>query len=306
MEAGDENAIELRGACISFDSVRALDSMSFSVRKGEMFGLVGPDGAGKTTAIRALLGIHALDAGEARVLGLDPIADGPKVKSIAGYLAQRFTLYGDLTVEENLRFFAEIHQVRQVREKLEELLAFTRLGDFRGRRADQLSGGMQKKLALASTLIHTPQVLFLDEPTTGVDPIARREFWSLLSQRVLAGLSVLISTPYLDEAERCARVALVRNGHTLALDTPASLRASLGIRILEVACTPVRRARQLVEGSPRISSVQLFGDRLHVTPRDPDDELRDLFDGLEGVEVRSIRSIVPSLEDVFIARVEES
>lgn len=307
MNAGaPETTIELADAHLAFGKNKALDGMSFRVRAGEMFGLVGPDGAGKTTAIRALLGLLPLDGGSARVLGLDPIADAPAVKAQVGYLAQRFTLYGDLTVGENLEFFGALHHVEGLEPRIEELLAFTRLAPFRDRRGDQLSGGMQKKLALACTLVHTPRAIFLDEPTTGVDPVSRREFWGLLSRLLLGGISVLLSTPYLDEAERCTRVALVRAGRTIALDTPAALRASLGERPLEIVCKPVRTVRDHLAQSPRVKTVHLFGDRVHVLTSDPADDLRDLLATLPDVEVRSVRRIDPSLEDVFIRRVEAS
>lgn len=299
-------ALELLDAVLAYGDIRALDGMSFTVRSGEMFGLVGPDGAGKTTAIRTLLGLLPLDAGTARVLGYDPVAHGRLVKPKVGYLSQRFTLYGDLTVQENIEFFGEVHRVDDIPTRRERLLDFTRLGRFRTRRADRLSGGMQKKLALACTLIHTPDVLFLDEPTTGVDPISRREFWGLLSDLLLQGLSVLLTTPYLDEAERCGRVALVRSGRTLALDTPGHLRASLGILVTEIVCEPVREARDLLAREPRVAEVQLFGDRVHLFPRQKDDDLEDLARALPGVTVHSVRRIVPSLEDVFIRRVEEA
>lgn len=296
--------IELHDARLSFGEVPALDGMSFTVGPGEMFGLVGPDGAGKTTAIRVLLGLLTLDSGIARVLGLDPVTDAATVKARVGYLAQRFTLYGDLTVEENIEFFGSLHRVRDQKERIQKLLDFTRLGPFRNRRGDHLSGGMQKKLALACTLVHTPDVIFLDEPTTGVDPISRREFWALLSTLLSEGISILLSTPYLDEAERCTRVALVRSGRTLAVDTPAALRRSLGIRPLEIVCRPVREARDRLLADGRVEAVHLFGDRLHVTTRDPDDDLADLLRAIGDVEIRSVRRIEPSLEDVFIERAE--
>ncbi len=226
------------------------------------------------------------------------------MRHVVGYLAQRFTLYGDLTVQENIDFFGQVHRVKDLAARRERLLEFTRLGRFRDRRGDKLSGGMQKKLALACTLVHTPKALFLDEPTTGVDPVSRREFWTLLSQLLLEGLSVVLTTPYLDEAERCGRVALVRAGRTLAFDRPAALREALGVRVLEIVCAPVRRARDLLSQSPRIQELQLFGDRLHVFPRDPADALADLVQKLEGVEVKSVRAVEPSLEDVFIRRIE--
>jgi len=293
-------AAELSEARLAFGPVTALDGMSFAVRPGEMFGLVGPDGSGKTTAIRALLGLLPLQGGAARVLGRDPAAGD---RGAVGYLSQRFTLYGDLTAQENLEFFGEVHRVPELRARRDRLLAFTRLERFRRWRADRLSGGMQKKLALACTLVHTPRVLFLDEPTTGVDPVSRRELWGLLSELILGGMSILLTTPYLDEAERCGRLALVRAGRTLACDTPAALRASRPVRLLEVVCSPVRRARDLLAASPRVEEVQPFGDRLHVLPRRRGDDLADLLGTLEGVAVASVRSAEPSLEDVFIWRI---
>jgi len=298
-----EPAVALTDAHLRFGSVVALDGMSFDVMPGEMFGLVGPDGAGKTTAIRALLGLLPLDSGTAQVLGHDPARRDRDLKGAVGYLSQRFTLYGDLTVDENLEFFGQIHGVKDLGRRIDQLLLFTRLQRFRTWRADRLSGGMQKKLALACTLVHTPRVLFLDEPTTGVDPMSRRELWGLLSELLASGLSVLLTTPYLDEAERCARVALVRGGRTLACDTPAALRALRPASILEVVCAPVRRARDLLVQSPRVEEVQLFGDRLHVFPRVPEDALTDVLAGLSGVSVSTVRRVQPSLEDVFIWRV---
>ncbi len=298
-----EPVVDLRAAHLRYDARAALSGMSFDVRAGEMFGLVGPDGAGKTTAIRVLLGLLPLVGGTARVLGHDPLVDGAAVKSRVGYLSQRFTLYGDLTIEENIEFFGDIHGVRRMGPRLEQLLDFTRLAPFRQRRADRLSGGMQKKLALACTLIHTPDVLFLDEPTTGVDPISRRELWGLLSQLLLQGMAVLLTTPYLDEAERCGRVALVRGGRTLALGTPAELRASWQDEILEVVCHPARQARALLSASSRVREVQLFGDRLHIVPAQRGDALDDLLSTLEGVKITAVRRVPPSLEDVFIRRV---
>jgi ABC-2 type transport system ATP-binding protein len=203
-------------------------------------------------------------------------------------------------VQENVDFFGALHGVKDKGARREQLLDLTHLAEFRGRRADALSGGMQKKLALACTLIHTPKVLFLDEPTTGVDPLSRRELWKLLSGLVVEGLSVLLSTPYLDEAERCARVALVRDGRTLAFDTAPALKASLGARVVEVVCSPVRRARELLAHHPRVQDVRLYGDRVHVFPARAGDDLSDVVRSLAGVGVTAVRTIEPSLEDVFI------
>ncbi|MBN2359458.1 MAG: ABC transporter ATP-binding protein [Deltaproteobacteria bacterium] len=283
----------------------ALTGLGFAVRRGEMFGLVGPDGAGKTTSIRLLLGLLRADRGRVRTLGHDPVAEAGYVKSHVGYLSQRFTLYGDLTVAENIEFFGEIHRVRDMREQMQRLLDFTLLGPYRRRRADQLSGGMQKKLALACTLIHRPQLILLDEPTTGVDPISRREFWTLLHTLIRDGVTVLLTTPYLDEAERCTRVALVRGGRTLVEDDPVRLRQTYGRPTIEVVCDPVRVGRDLLAASSRVAEVQLFGDRLHAVPVAADDGLTDLVADLaaQGVQVHHQRPVVPSLEDVFITLV---
>src|SRR5262245_1134832 len=200
--------------------ITALDQASFEVARGEMFGVIGPDGAGKTTAIRVACGLVPIDGGRVSVLGRDPLRDHRAVTQQVGYLSQRFSLYGDLTIDENIAFFAEIHGVARYQAARDRLLEMTQLTPFRARRADRLSGGMKQKLALACTLVHEPQVLLLDEPTTGVDPVSRREFWKLLSEFVTAGLTIVMTTPYLDEAERCARVALLHEGHVLAIDRP--------------------------------------------------------------------------------------
>ncbi len=301
-----DEALSLEDARVAFGGVRGLDGMSLALRPGEMLGLVGPDGAGKTTALRALLGLVPLDAGRATLLGRDPRAADPAERGAVGYLSQRFTLYGDLTVDENLAFFAELFRVRAFRDARERLLGVTRLGPFRRLRADRLSGGMQKKLALACTLVHAPRLLLLDEPTTGVDPVSRREFWQLLSGLLAEGLSVLLTTPYLDEAERCGRVALVRAGRVLACDAPAALRAGLRVRIREVVGAPARAARDLLAREPRVAEVHLFGDRLHVVPRDPADGLDDLLARLPGVTAGAPRDVAPTLEDVFIRRIGEA
>ncbi|HTH24943.1 MAG TPA: ABC transporter ATP-binding protein, partial [Vicinamibacterales bacterium] len=205
-------AIEFQNVVKRYGKVDALRGVTFSVEKGEMFGLIGPDGAGKTTAIRAICGLLHIDEGSIRVLGKDPVKQHRDVTATVGYLSQRFSLYGDLSIDENIAFFAEIHGVRDFQGRRDRLLGMTQLTKFRGRLADQLSGGMKQKLALACTLVHEPQVIVLDEPTTGVDPVSRREFWKLLSQFLAQGITILMSTPYLDEAERCARIALLHEG----------------------------------------------------------------------------------------------
>ena len=298
-----EPVIALSAIRKSFGAVVAVDDLSLSVTSGEMFGLIGPDGAGKTTTLRLVCGLIAADAGAVRVFGQDPY----RVRTVAtrsiGYLSQRFSLYGDLSIDENIEFFARLHGVNDFQSRRTRLLSLTGLAPFRRRLAGQLSGGMKQKLALACTLVHEPRLLVLDEPTTGVDPVARREFWKLLAEFRAAGLTVVMATPYLDEAERCSRVALLGDGRLLALDEPAALQAATDEVVLEVVATPVRVALTVVRERLGAERVQLFGDRLHVRVDDPDDG-RAVAGMLEeqAVEVASVRSITPTLEDVFIER----
>jgi len=220
-------AIDVRGVTRRYGATLALNGLSLQVRRGEMFGLIGSDGAGKTTAIRLMCGLLRPDAGELRVLGHDPVGEHRRLTERVGYLSQRFSLYGDLTIDENVAFFAEIHGVRDYAARRDQLLNLTQLTPFRTRLADRLSGGMKQKLALACTLVHEPELILLDEPTTGVDPVSRREFWKLLSEFLSAGITIVMSTPYLDEAERCHRVALLHDGRLLACDEPSALRAAM-------------------------------------------------------------------------------
>ena len=220
-------AIELSGVTKRYGSTLALDALALQVQRGEMFGLIGSDGAGKTTAIRLMCGLLRADSGGIRVLGDDPVREHRRVTERVGYLSQHFSLYGDLTIDENVAFFAEIHGVRQYARRRDQLLDLTQLTPFRARLADRLSGGMKQKLALACTLVHEPELILLDEPTTGVDPVSRREFWKLLSEFLSDGITIVMSTPYLDEAERCGRVALLHDGRLLACDEPSILRAAM-------------------------------------------------------------------------------
>ena len=219
-------AIQFSGVTKRYGATEALRELTLTVERGEMFGLIGADGAGKTTAIRLMCGLLHADAGAVRVLGHDPARDHRRITEWVGYLSQRFSLYGDLTIDENIAFFADIHGVRSYHERRDHLLEITQLAAFRTRRADRLSGGMKQKLALACTLVHEPELILLDEPTTGVDPISRREFWKLLSELLASGITILMSTTYMDEAERCAHVALLHEGHTLASGEPSALRAA--------------------------------------------------------------------------------
>ena len=220
-------AIEVVGVSRQYGTTAALDNVTLDVRRGEMFGLIGSDGAGKTTLIRLICGLLRPSSGRITVLGVDPVRGHRTITDRVGYLSQRFSLYGDLSVDENIAFFAQIHGVAQFAARRDQLLEMTQLTPARGRLADRLSGGMKQKLALICTLVHEPELLLLDEPTTGVDPVSRREFWKLLSALLERGITIVTSTPYLDEAERCTRVALLHEGHLLASDEPGRLRASL-------------------------------------------------------------------------------
>jgi ABC-2 type transport system ATP-binding protein len=289
-----------------YGTLRALDEASFTVDRGEMFGLIGPDGAGKTTAIRIACGLLRPTSGVVRLLGRDPVAEHRQITGAVGYLSQRFSLYGDLTIDENIAFFAEMHGVTEYRTARDRLLHMTQLTPFRTRRADRLSGGMKQKLALACTLVHEPEVLILDEPTTGVDPVARREFWKLLSEFLSRGLTIVMATPYLDEAERCSRVVLLHEGRVLALDQPKTLQQSLSGRLFEVIAENRRPPLDVLSRVPGVIDAQLFGDRAHVRVDEQNAEaaVSALSSALEaaGVAAVSIRPTVASLEDVFIHR----
>jgi drug efflux transport system ATP-binding protein len=287
-----------------YGATQALADLSLDVHEGEMFGLIGPDGAGKTTAIRLMCGLLHADAGELRVLGLDPVKDHRRITERVGYLSQRFSLYGDLTIDENIAFFAEVHGVRDYHRRRDQLLSMTQLTAFRDRLADRLSGGMKQKLALACTLVHEPRLILLDEPTTGVDPISRREFWKLLSEFLSSGLTIVMATPYLDEAERCSRVALLHDGKLLAVDAPGDLRRGLRDPLVEVIADTPRPPLEILQKLPKVKDVQAFGERAHVrfgggAARDAADLVRRELER-QGVKVVAARPVAASLEDVFI------
>ena len=299
-----ESAIVLTKVVKRYGSTTALAGLNLEVRRGEMFGLIGPDGAGKTTAIRLICGLLHADEGELRVLGLDPVRAHRALTERVGYLSQRFSLYGDLTIDENIAFFAEVHGVRDYRRRRDQLLSMTQLTPFRARLADRLSGGMKQKLALACTLVHEPDLILLDEPTTGVDPISRREFWKLLSEFLANGITILMSTPYLDEAERCTRVALVHEGRVLAADEPAALRALIPGRMLEVVAQGTAAA-DVLRALPGVRDAQVFGERIHITldeqSGDGEERFRAALRATPFAAV-PVRQVPPSLEDVFIAQ----
>jgi len=286
-----------------FAAVKAVKNLHFNVNKGELFFIVGPDGAGKTTTIRMLSGIIRPTAGRARVLGFDLVKDSDKIKRRIGYLSQKFTLYYDLTVDENIEFFAEVHQVKNFKGRRDELLAFTRLEPFRRRLAENLSGGMKQKLALACTLIHTPDLLLLDEPTTGVDPVSRRDFWKIVLRLLQSKITVVMTTPYLDEAERGTHVALMHNGNFAVVDTPQYIKTLMKGSIVEFVCQDFRKASAVAKKLAGVTEVQAFGDRLHLVLRDMEKDFPEIRRRLEeeGVRCDQWRSISPSLENVFIS-----
>jgi ABC-2 type transport system ATP-binding protein len=243
-----------------------------------------------------------------RVLDLDPVHDHRRMTASVGYLSQRFSLYGDLSIDENIAFFAEIHGVRDYKARRDRLLEMTQLTPFRARLADRLSGGMKQKLALACTLVHEPALIVLDEPTTGVDPVSRREFWKLLSEFLSQGITIVMATPYLDEAERCARVALLHQGRLLALDRPDALRATMPGALFEVIVSDHRRAPEILKRISGVSDVQMFGERAHVLMDRADATVAERLASelaAAGLTVASVRPLAASLEDVFIARLRQ-
>ncbi|MBI5294063.1 MAG: ABC transporter ATP-binding protein [Chloroflexi bacterium] len=320
----------------SFGANQAVDDISLQVKAGEIYGLVGSDGAGKTTTMRLLVGALRPDAGEITVCGYDVLKQVDNVRAQVGYLSQRFSLYEDLTVLENIRFFAEVRGLSQKEwlPRSMEILEFVGLGNFKDRRAGQLSGGMKQKLGLASALVTRPRLLLLDEPTTGVDPVTRQDFWQLVIKLVSApalsgveaqapqrpstadfaksasssaqdGVSVIISTPYMDEASRCHRVGFMKLGRIIAEDTPSNLRARLAERVLELRGDPINTLRHIAHHDGDVEDVAAFGDKLHL--RVKEGRARAVIERLtgviaaEGATLLELRLVPPTLEDVFIA-----
>lgn len=299
------NAIEVNELDKSFGDTIALAGLSFRVTEGEIFALVGPDGAGKSTTMRMLAGIMAPTAGSATVLGFDTVREAEAIKERIGYMSQRFGLYPDLSVEENLHFYADIYGVpRKGRgEKTDRLLAFSNMGPFKKRLAGNLSGGMKQKLGLACALIHTPRVLLLDEPTNGVDPVSRRDFWRILYHLLKQGVTIVVSTAYLDEAERATRVGLLHQGSLLAVDTPEGLKGLIAGDLLEVRAEHPRAAAAALRTALPGCAVTLFGERVHVVSDDPETTGRTIKATLdrEGLALVSVQPGEPSLEDVFVS-----
>jgi drug efflux transport system ATP-binding protein len=298
-------AIRTQSLTKTFGDLRAVDGLTLSVEEGEIFGLVGPDGAGKTTTMRLLAAIMDPTSGDAWVAGHHTVRESREVSNDVGYMSQRFGLYPDLTVAENIHFYADIYGVpgRGRQEKIERLLAFSNLTPFKKRQAGNLSGGMKQKLGLACALIHTPKVLFLDEPTNGVDPSSRRDFWRILYGLLRERVTIFVSTAYLDEAERAHRIALMHHGKLLAVGTPEEVKKLMRGNILEVRSSEPRRATALLREQFGAAAVGLFGDRVHVVTADPEAARAKVERILAGAElgVEGIRPVEPSLEDVFVS-----
>lgn len=299
------DAIEVDGLTKSFGTIEAVKGLSLRIGAGEIYGLVGPDGAGKTTTMRLLTGSMDPTSGDAFVGGHHTVREAERIKEEIGYMAQRFGLYPDLTVAENIHFYADIYGVprRGREERIEELLSFSNMTPFKKRLAGNLSGGMKQKLGLVCALIHTPKVLFLDEPTNGVDPVSRRDFWRILNELQKDGVTILVSTAYLDEAERCTRVGFLHQGHLIAEGTPDELKGLLQGVILEVTAEQPRAAAASLRKAGVSPSVGLFGDRIHVVAQDPRQATAAIEAALAGdsLVLRGIRQKPPSLEDVFIS-----
>jgi ABC-2 type transport system ATP-binding protein len=301
-----DTSLAVRTADLSkqFGDVTAVAGLTLSVQRGEVFGMVGPDGAGKTTTMRILCAVMLPTSGTAEVAGVNVVESPAEAKCRTGYLSQQFSQYGDLTVWENIGFAADLYGVprRQWHERAEELLRASRLTEFKTRLARNLSGGMKQKLALTCALIHSPEVLFLDEPTTGVDPVSRREFWTILHRLPSEGVTVVVSTPYMDEAERCMRLAFIRDGRVLDCATPQELKRRVRGEVIAFSVSPVRPARDLLRQQQCVRQATIFGDQLHVVVADADRDLPTLTDALKsaGIEVRGTERIAATLEDVFI------
>ncbi len=303
------DVIETHNLTKRFKHVTAVDGLNLSIRRGEIFGLLGPDGAGKTTTIRMLCAIMDPSEGSARVAGFDTVREPEEIKKRIGYMPQQFSLYGDLTVLENLTFFADVFQVeRQEREeRIARLLDFARLTEFQKRRAAHLSGGMQKKLALACTLIHRPEIIFLDEPTTGVDPVSRREFWDILTELHVQGVTLFVSTPYMDEAERCSRVALMFEGSVIVCDVPERIKGLVEGELLELRPERLREASRIIGELPGVLEVQTYGDLLHVFVDDAARRAPAIQEALAGagIAVQGLRQTRPRMEDAFISLIRK-
>jgi len=302
-------AIQTTHLAKSFGPLMAVRDLNLEVKAGEIFGLVGPDASGKTTTLRMLCGILRPDGGEATVAGYDIRKEAEALKDRVGYLPQRFGLYGDLTVLENIHFYADLYQVSRKKrgERIERLLRFANLTPFGKRKAQNLSGGMKQKLGLICALIHTPEILFLDEPTTGVDPLSRRDFWVILYDLLKEGVTILFSTSYLDEAERCNRVGMIYQGELLVTDAPSVVKGRIRGTILELRMEDYQKGMRILENVEGLRSLVLSGDKIHVVVDGPEEGETLIREALrkQGLDVLGLEEVRPSLEDAFVSIVQE-
>ena len=285
----------------TYNTLEAVKGISLTIEEGEMFGIIGPDGAGKTTTIRILCGLINATSGDVHLMDKNINKPRSVIQKNIGYLSQIFSLYGDLTVDENIAFFANIHNITDFQERADELLTFTNLIPFRDRLANNLSGGMKQKLALACSLIHKPTILFLDEPTTGVDPVSRRDFWKILASLKREGITIVLTTPYLDEAERCTRVAFMNEGKIMDIGTPIELKAKMKGEVLELVCLEIKRAGEIIKANFDFD-IQLFGDRINIVINSFNTDFPKIETVLtkQSINIIEKRIITPTLENLFI------
>jgi ABC-2 type transport system ATP-binding protein len=305
MDLSNQPIIQIKNVTRTFKDVEAVSDLSVEIYPGELFGLVGPDGAGKTTTLRILAGLLSLSGGEGSVAGFNLQTESEKIKKKIGYMAQRFSLYAELSVVENLKFFADLYDVPRahVASRMDKLLEFANLTGFRTRRADKLSGGMQKKLALACCLIHEPEILLLDEPTTGVDPVSRREFWNILSDLHLSGTTIVVSTPYMDEADRCSEVGLMYEGKLIRNAPPKEIRSSLNAEMIVLVPETREGVEEILKSIQGVIEVQTYGDAYHILVDDAKSQIPKIEQIFRKTKrsYRELRVSPPRMEEAFIS-----
>ena len=305
----DTIAIQARDLTRHFGELIAVDHINVTIRYGEIFGFLGPNGSGKSTMIRMLGGILAPTSGTAQVAGCDVNRDPERIKESIGYMSQRFSLYNDLTVEENLQFYGRIYQLdpRELRHRMEEVLALTGLAQYQTQLAGWLSGGWKQRLALASAILHHPRIIFLDEPTAGIDPLSRRALWELLYQLAEEGIALFVTTHYMEEAERCNQIAVISQGKLLTIGSPGELKAHMTGRLLEVECRPLMKASRVFGRLPGVSGITAYGTTLHLNVTEMEGVTRALTETAqaEAIDVLSVKPIPATLEDVFATLTEE-
>lgn len=305
MKNNNEIVISVNSLTKKFDDIIAVDNINLQIYKGESFALLGPDGAGKTTALRLLCGILLPDSGDIYIKNINIVRHAEKSRDQIGYMPQRFSLYENLSVIQNINFFSELYNVEKaIRQKrIREYLDSSRLTPFSNRLARQLSGGMRQKLALICSIIHNPPILLLDEPTTGVDPVSRRDFWKILHRLLASGVTLVISTPYMDEAERCSRIGLIHNGRILVVDSPNELKKKITGKVMEIKCDEPHIVSEVVKTAKSVISTQTYSDKLRILLNKGADEQETIsLLKSKGVNFTDIREVLPNVEDIFISR----